>query len=239
MDTTTTTRKEAHVSNTTLSHEQFVQAVRTMAVEGALKRGSLTHDEAMRLMHTKLVYGVGQRGVRGTCHYGVWRNGIGNVDVVEVAAASQENWIQLSGTTVHELGHVLAGHGAGHSDAWKEACVRLGFTKKPAAAGQQYHLALLRADLREGALALAKTVADGMPQFGGERDNWMSILTALLGRPCSAGIGTRGGKSRGTGSGSRMRLYECACAKPVKVRVASDTFDATCNVCGSKFERQA
>lgn len=33
---------------------------------------------------------------------------------------------------------------------------------------------------------------------------------------------------------TRLRLYECAC--PVKVRVASDEFDATCNVCQSKFE---
>lgn len=34
--------------------------------------------------------------------------------------------------------------------------------------------------------------------------------------------------------GSRLHLYECAC--PVKVRVASDTFHATCNDCGEAFE---
>lgn len=37
------------------------------------------------------------------------------------------------------------------------------------------------------------------------------------------------------GTGSRLRLYECAC--PVKVRVASDRFDATCNACGDYFQR--
>jgi len=37
------------------------------------------------------------------------------------------------------------------------------------------------------------------------------------------------------GAGSRLRLYVCAC--PVRVRVASDTFDATCNVCGHEFTR--
>lgn len=36
--------------------------------------------------------------------------------------------------------------------------------------------------------------------------------------------------------GTRLRLYECQC--PVKVRVASDTFDATCNVCSSLFNLQ-
>jgi hypothetical protein len=35
---------------------------------------------------------------------------------------------------------------------------------------------------------------------------------------------------------TRLRLYECAC--PVKVRVASDSFDATCNDCGDAFERK-
>jgi hypothetical protein len=36
--------------------------------------------------------------------------------------------------------------------------------------------------------------------------------------------------------GSRLRLWECAC--PVKVRVASDEFNATCGECDSPFERQ-
>lgn len=36
--------------------------------------------------------------------------------------------------------------------------------------------------------------------------------------------------------GSRLRLWECAC--PVKVRVASDTFNAVCGDCESPFERQ-
>lgn len=36
--------------------------------------------------------------------------------------------------------------------------------------------------------------------------------------------------------GSRLRLWECDC--PVKVRVASDSFDATCNACGEPFQYQ-
>ena len=36
--------------------------------------------------------------------------------------------------------------------------------------------------------------------------------------------------------GTRMRLYECTC--PVKVRVASDAFAATCDACGEHFTRR-
>jgi hypothetical protein len=35
--------------------------------------------------------------------------------------------------------------------------------------------------------------------------------------------------------GSRLRLYECSCDPPVKLRVASNKLDATCNRCGELF----
>lgn len=35
--------------------------------------------------------------------------------------------------------------------------------------------------------------------------------------------------------GSRLRLYECGCEPPVKVRVASDDFHATCDLCEQAF----
>jgi hypothetical protein len=34
-----------------------------------------------------------------------------------------------------------------------------------------------------------------------------------------------------------MRLWQCDCPKPVKVRVASDNFQATCHRCGTSFKR--
>lgn len=36
-------------------------------------------------------------------------------------------------------------------------------------------------------------------------------------------------------AGSRLRLYQCSCEKPVKVRVANDAFDARCLSCGERF----
>jgi len=38
--------------------------------------------------------------------------------------------------------------------------------------------------------------------------------------------------------GSRLRLYECQCASPVKVRVASNEFQARCLRCGGDFTRR-
>ena len=38
--------------------------------------------------------------------------------------------------------------------------------------------------------------------------------------------------------GSRLRLYECQCASPVKVRVASNEFQAKCLRCGGDFTRR-
>lgn len=37
--------------------------------------------------------------------------------------------------------------------------------------------------------------------------------------------------------GSRLRLYQCRCSPPVKVRVASDSFAAVCVYCDAMFER--
>lgn len=228
-------------TTTALDHEDYIQAVRRMAVAGATTRGTITEAEAQRLDHTKLIYGVGQAGVRGTCYFETWQNGIGMVDTVEIAAAGQENWIQLTGTTLHELAHVLAGHKAGHGKDWKQAAVRLGFTKEPAAAGQVYHLAMIDARLREQASGLAHLMADGTPAFGGAaRGSWLATLLGGNGstiRPCSAGHGTRGGTSRGAGSGSRMRLYVCGHGQ--KVRAATDSLNATCDECGTKFARAA
>jgi hypothetical protein len=35
--------------------------------------------------------------------------------------------------------------------------------------------------------------------------------------------------------GSRLRLYQCECDKPVKVRVASNDFQAICSICNTPF----
>lgn len=216
------------------THEQYLHRTRDAVISRARELGTITDAEADRLAHAKLVYGVGNGSYRGVCHYDAWENGLGRVSVVEIAATAEESWVQLAGTTIHELGHVLAGWGAGHSGTWKQAAERLGL-RAVEAAGQHYVLAAIEPKVRESVYTLAQEVGDGSPEFK-THGLGIGLLRTVI-RPCSAGIGTRGGRSRGPGSGSRMRLWECECERPVKVRVASDDLQATCNRCGQSFHR--
>jgi hypothetical protein len=207
------------------THEQYIQAVREIACS------RLTAAERAAVMDAKLVYGAGSKATRGVTYFGCWKNGHDHA-FAEICAFGEDSPIQVAGTTLHELGHVLAGIGKGHGDGWKDACARLGllFVR---AAGTQYSLACFAADIR-GAIAALPTPTDGQPQpFGGFGPNGAPLQLKL--RPCSAGVGVKGGKSRGAGSGSRLRKFTCGCG--VIARVARDEFAATCNLCGSAFKR--
>lgn len=219
------------------THELYIHAVRDIIVAWAEAEGTITAEQAERMRHAKLLYGIGDGSYRGVCHYDAWENGVGRVDVVEIAASAQESWIQLAGTTLHELGHVLTGWGEGHGAGWKDAAMALGFVKRPLGAGQVYRLAMFAPAIRFAIYALAERIGDGQPAFRTRGAGLAGLFVNVKLKPCSAGIGTKGGTSRGTGSGSRLRLWECDCARPVKVRVASDDFKATCNVCSSPFHR--
>lgn len=211
-----------------ITHETFVHAVRA-AVVGRVA----SETERARLLGAKLVYGGGPVGVRGLCYYGAWTNGDQH-DFLEIAALGEESFVQLAGTTVHELGHCLAGRGAGHGPEWKAACAILGLTATQAG-GQTYAPEHFDAAVWARIEALPHP-SDGRPTFG----QVGGVVVPRKPRPCPLGIGTRGGKSRGTGSGSRMRLWVCGCPEGTagrKVRVASDDWDATCNRCNTRYAR--
>jgi hypothetical protein len=218
-----------------LTHEQFVHDVRSAVVAWATARRTITEAEASRLLAAKLVYGAGDGRYRGICHYQAWANGHGPVEVVEIAAAGEESLVQVAGTTIHELGHVLAGWDAGHGPGWKKACERLGL-RRAVASGQRYLLASMAPEIRCEVVRLIAGLVDGRPAF-------LAALSPLrvtpAPKPCPSGVGVRGGVSRGKGSGSRLRLWVCECDPPVRVRVASDSFLATCGVCGQPFVRPA
>jgi hypothetical protein len=208
-----------------LTHEQFIAAIAAIALE------QLQCDvERDTVSSIKLTYGAGPNGVRGVTYYAAWQGKAKAMPFVEISAFNQESIVQVAGTVLHELGHVLAGWNAGHGPDWHKACDKLGL-RKIRAAGTRYGWANFKPCVRNAITALG-TPVDGTPK---------PLTQAFTGRtfkprPCGAGIGTRGGKSRGFGSGSRLRLYECECApKPFKVRIASDDFDATCNCCTSRF----
>lgn len=226
------------------TRETYIQAVREAVIVNA---PDLTPPEAAMLRGLKVVYGSGSgTGARGVTYYGAWNGSpltppaddcgpdcghASTGSLVELCAFGEESVAQLCGTTVHELAHALAGPGTGHGAEWKRACVRLGL-RRAKAAGTTYRAAMFAPALR-AALVAVPLPDDGKPLAG-----WGA---ATFGAPaatgsCSHGRGSRGGKSRGKGSGSRLRKWTCDCG--VIVRVASDDFRATCDRCGCAFKRE-
>lgn len=216
------------------THEQFISSVASLAISLA----DLNPSERDTLKSIKLVYGSGPNGTRGVTFYNRFkpRGSDQAVPFVEISAFGQESVVQVAGTTIHELGHVLAGWGAGHGKGWKQACERLGL-RCVKAAGTNYSWSMFERLLREGIARMDKP-DEGEPVcslsgliFGPQAGKLGTL------KPCGAGVGTRGGKSRGVGSGSRLRLYVCDCGQ--KIRAASSSLDATHNSCGSAFVCQS
>lgn len=224
----------------TVTHESFIQNVRGAAIQFYLSEPHKSDEFTAglrKLESAKLVYGRGMHGLRGITAYNAWKPGQNTHgtdeqghDFIEVCALGEESWVQLAGTTLHELAHVLAGWGAAHGKEWKAACAKLGL-RRVHAAGTQYMLANFDPAMRQ-ALALMAKPCDGMPSNAA---GYIKHTKTGSARVCTAGIGTKGGKSRGVGSGSRLRKYVCPHGQIV--RASTDELDATCGVCGGKFEQ--
>lgn len=215
----------------TVTHEAFIGHVADLAIAHYAASQDASDEARQRLARIKLVYGAGATGLRGVTYYDRWRPATNEVrPFVEVCAFGQESIVQLAGTTIHELGHVLAGWNAGHSTQWKEACKALGLHCVKAA-GTRYLWSMFAPALRHAIAALPKP-DDGepIPQLSG-----VAGMLGVTVKPCPAGFGTHGGRSRGKGSGSRLRLWQCSCEPPIKVRVASDRFRAHCDDCTQAF----
>lgn len=168
-----------------------------------------------KLNKVKVVYGIGhQQGLRGVTYFNKWKNGEDQVDLVEVCAFGQSDWTQVAGTTIHELAHVIAGPMAGHGKEWKDACKELGL-RVPKAVGHTYRLSGFEPKIRQAITATALPT-DGTPMSIASQLGILGMLPKE--KPCSVGIGTRGGTSRGIGSGSRLKKCECPdCGYTVRV----------------------
>ncbi len=213
------------------THEAYIRRV----VELALEHSSLD------VPPFKLVYGAGDPRTRGVTYFGRWRNGEPEPEAfVEICAAGESSPVQLAGTTIHELAHVVAGHKAGHGSGWKAACAALGL-RCARAGGQHYQPAYFAPALRQ-ALAVELTPTDGTPAFAGLNGHGAGFFAlpippgAPTPRPCSSVTGCRGGKSRGKGSGSRMLKATCeACGYLIRLtRKWADKGLPTC-CCGGAF----
>jgi hypothetical protein len=207
-----------------VTHEQYLAGVRAIAT--ARVNGS----QREQLDSIRFVYGLGH-GYRGVTHFEGWKNGKA-VDFVEIAASGEESPTQLAGTTIHELAHVLAGLAAGHGKQWKAQCHALGLTTAYGA-GQAYAPEDFDPEVWKLITALP-VPTDGIPTLKPGLNGSAPLLVAP--RPCGAGIGRKGGTSRGKGSGSRLRKWVCHCEPPIIVRVASDDFQARCLHCDRTFK---
>lgn len=182
-----------------ITHEQYIHAVREIVISRLNDE-----DERRRALAAKLVYGSGSYGLRGTCYFESWEDGQ-KCDLIEVCAFGEESSVQLAGTTIHELAHAVAGYAAGHGSAWKTAASKMGLIRANAA-GQNYqptHFDKLVWSRIEG-LPLP---SDGQPAF--YKQDLTRATTTTAARPCAAAVGTRGGSSRGPGSGSRLIKAMC------------------------------
>jgi len=217
------------------TREQYIHAVRDAALAVAV----LEPAERDMLADLKMIYGTGHgSGARGITFHKAWthgpqcKHGEKGDALIEICAFGEESLVQLAGTTIHEMGHALAGVGHGHDKDWRTSCKRLGL-RGMKAAGTRYMSAMFVPALRER-LAAIPAPTDGKVIGWNEGG---AFLAGLLGRvrPCSAGVGARGGKSRGVGSGSRLRKFVCSCG--LIIRAGRDEVDATCNLCGGPYVR--
>lgn len=226
------------------THETYVAAIYSLAARAP----GLTDIDRATIGAIKLTYGAGPSGARGVTYFNRWQlplPGIQTSHLVAINALAQESPLQVCGTTLHELGHVLAGPQAGHGADWHAACARLGLGDLEQgctgieAAGTEYVWDMFTPGIR-AALQALPLPGDGQPQppnygpQGTPQPGQPAPRTSP--RPCGMGIGSRGGTSRGAGAGSRYIKYECTgCAKPVVLRHAGLELAAKCLSCNTNF----
>ena len=216
------------------TRESYLAAARDVIMTRYAESQRHNPEVINRLRDVKVVYGVGQPNLRGTCYFNGWHgsNGTGETPLIEVTAFGEQDRWQLAGTLLHELSHAAAGWKAGHGKDWRQWCETFGL-RLPRAVGHVYMPSGFDGDLRDSLLHL-NDPADGKPNLrAGLGGQWKPRRAP----PCPVSIGVRGGKSRGTGSGSSLRLYVCECTPPVKVRVSSDAFAAHCDHCAQSFSQ--
>lgn len=212
-----------------ITHEAFIARVADLAI-ARLPDSSMFNG-------MKLVYGMGENGSYGVTYFKRWKTGEEPHAFVEIGARHQQGWAQIAGTVIHELGHVLAGWEAGHDKGWKEACERLGLRRARAVGA--HSLSQFDPGLRMAIAALPKPT-DGAPICMAPTLNPRTGKPFVL-KPCVGGLGTRGGKSRGVGSGSRLLKFQCdgdetTGHKPSVVRASRGAdFHATCLHCNTLF----
>ena len=182
-------------SRRVVTHEDYLVAV-TAAVCGQYPA------TAAALSEVRLVFGTGPRRRGLDPLHRVWCGGeaVEPLPLVEIAAIGGLTPAETCHVVLHELAHVLS-PGSGHGKEWRHAARQVGLLR-PRARPDIWELA----DWTEISPAI-RPVLEAIPEPT-ERAP-VEYVWDWYRRGCSAGYGTRGGTSRGEGSGSRYLKAVC------------------------------
>lgn len=188
------------------------------------KRG---HDLRVRVAHGFPT----MRGALGEC----WADSVSRDATREIfTTPACDNAADLLFILVHELSHAALPCGAGHGPTWAKLADSFGMIHGD---GGTY--------IGNGGPEFLRFITPLLAELGPFPHAAMNIDRGGTGFDGWPGLGHTGGKCGGSRTKpkakqtTRMRLWECDCTpKPVKVRAATDTLAAHCDLCGGAFHRE-
>ena len=188
------------------THEDYLAAIATAVCEQS-------PATAAALGAVQLAFGAGpRRRTVGGLHR-VWSVGTAHeaLPLVEIAGIGALTPAETCHVVLHELAHVLA-PGYGHGRVWRYAARQVGLSKPRARpdAGELGDWGAIAPALRVKLQAIPEPTEPARADFTEEWDRL----------PCGMGYGSRGGTSRGAGSGSRYLKAVCqvpGCGYQVRV----------------------
>ena len=187
-----------------MRHEEYLVAI-TVAV---CEQQPAT---AAALSEVRVVFGTGPRRRRSL--HRVWGGGEADepLPLVEIAAIGGLSPAETCHVLLHELAHVLA-PGAGHGKAWRYAARQVGLLQPRAwpDVSELSDWAAIAPGIRTKLQAIPEPTERAPAEYSYD---WHR-------QGCGVGAGTRGGTSRGEGSGSRYLKVVCqhpGCGYQVRV----------------------
>jgi hypothetical protein len=126
------------------------------------------------------------------------------------------NSVEVLGVLLHELIHAAVGCKHGHKKPFSQAARRMGLTG------------------RATATTVGDTLRPILESYVAGAGAYPHAAIVLGGKAAANSEDTSEESKR---PGSRLRLYECECEPVIKVRVASDSFQAKCILCNACFHR--